>query len=218
MNDAHKDYFETAYRTGSDIWTHLPYQPVALSMMPRLQNNAMVLDVGSGRGVWVRKLVSLGLRVIGIDYAQEAVNTANEDLKYEEIQKNARFVLGDVRDIPFADASFDAVTDIGLLQHLHEEDWSTYAAELSRVLKKDGYVLSVTLSRETTRFLEHNPKTAPTGKFEKFGLNYYFFTEEELNEVMKSHFVVVRQQVRFFDTRTDPDDGVAMIFTLFQKK
>lgn len=218
MSVSTKQYFETAYRTGSDIWTHIPYHKVALQMLPHLPENGLVLDVGSGRGIWLRKMVRLGLRVIGIDIVQDIVNTANEDIKSEGITDKARFMLGDVLDIPFTPASFDAVTDIGLLQHLDKVDWGAYVEEIYRVLKPGGYFLNVSLSRETTRFLDHQPKMAPTGDFEKFGLQYYFFKRSEIKELFQGRFVIAKQMVRHFDARTDPGDDIALVFTLMQKK
>jgi ubiquinone/menaquinone biosynthesis C-methylase UbiE len=218
MSDSHKEYFATAYRTGSDIWSHVPYQRAALQMLPELSRDALVLDVGSGRGLWVLKLVKLGYRVLGIDYEEGIVKRANQTIKEEKIQKKARFVVGDVRDINFTDNGFDMVTDIGLLQHLKKEDWKTYVDEIYRVLKSGGYFLNISLSRRTTRFLDWQPEHAEDGYFEKFGLGYYFFTEAELDNIFSHHFVQVKQQIRFFDTRSDPEDGVALIFTLLKKK
>ena len=38
-----------------------------------------------------------------------------------------------VLDIPFANESFDVVIDIGLAQHLLQQDFATYAQEVSRI-------------------------------------------------------------------------------------
>lgn len=214
----HRTYFETAYRTGSDAWSHLDYQKTALQMLPKLHNGALVLDVGSGRGLWPLKLVELGYKVIGIDYIPLIVQRANERIKEEGIADRARFMVGDVLDIPLADQSFDAITDIGLLQHLDRDVWGQYAHELSRTLKNDGYVLNVSFSRETTRFMGYNPSRSDSGAFEKFGLHYYFFTEEEIAQLFKKDFLIIEQRIRYFDTRNDPDDGLALVFTLMQKK
>lgn len=218
MSESNKNYFETAYRTGSDIWTHVPYQKTALQMLPELPDNGLVLDVGAGRGLWVFKLVKMGLRVIGIDYVQGIVDRANKNIKAHNIAKQARFMLGDVLDIPFSEKSFDMATDIGLLQHLRKEDWQQYVSEIHRVLKHDGYFLNISLSRRTTRFMDWNPSQSGDGFFEKFGLSYYFFRDEELENLFQDKFVIVEKQVRYFDTRSDPEDGVALIFTLMKKK
>jgi SAM-dependent methyltransferase len=70
---AQKNYFEIAYRTGSDVWTHIPYHHIALQVLPPLAPDAFVLDVGAGRGLWIGKLVADGNRVIGLEYINDVV-------------------------------------------------------------------------------------------------------------------------------------------------
>jgi ubiquinone/menaquinone biosynthesis C-methylase UbiE len=164
-----KQYFEVAYRTGSDIWTHIPYAEKALAMLPPLPTGALVLDIGSGRGLWAIKLATLGYRVLGMDYLQSVVDSANSEVVYRNLVSQVRFVQGDVRDIPFTDNSFQLVTDIGVLQHLVPGDWIAYVRELSRVTAPGGHVLSVTLSRRTERFLGFTPSIMPEAHVEKFG-------------------------------------------------
>ncbi len=218
MKDKQKEFFDTAYRTGSDIWTHIPYHDTALKMLPRLESKSMILDLGAGRGIFAYKLMSLGYRVLGIDYSKEIVSRVNKDIQERGFLERARFIVGDVREIPFTDQGFIGVTDIGVLQHLPEEDWETYVKEVSRVLKKGGYFLNVSLSRETVKFLDWAPKTSPTGAFEKFDVQYYFFTKEELQKLFGTAFTIENQIVRFFETRSDPDDAVGLVFTLCRKK
>ncbi len=216
-NDAQKNYFEIAYRTGSDIWTHIPYHHVAMQVLPPLAPNAMVLDLGAGRGLWISKLVADGNRAIGLEYISEMVRRGNQDIKLHGFADRARFIQGDVRDIPLADNSFDAVTDIGVLQHLDPVDWNQYIAEVRRVIKQGGYVLNVSLSKETQRFLGFRPKQSAESQFEKFNVSYYFFTKEELNNLFGSvGLQIVDQRVEFFDARTDPGDQLALLFSLYK--
>lgn len=218
MKQAHYDYFDQAYRTGSDIWTHLPYHKTALSMLPDLPDDSLVLDVGSGRGLWVFKLVQLGYRVLGIDIVDSIVTKANQDIKLEGIEGKARFMKGDVLDIPFTDESFSLTTDVGLLQHLEQSDWQKYVAEIARVTKSKGYYLNISLSKETTSFMGWDPKHTDTNTFEKFGVSYYFFEQEEIKRLFKNEFTTLEQHVRMFDAKSDPGDSVALVFSLMQKK
>lgn len=216
-HDVQKNYFEIAYRTGSDVWTHIPYHHIALQILPPLPTDAFILDVGAGRGLWMGKLVADGNRVIGLEYINDVVQKGNREIKREGYADRARFIYGDVRDIPLADHSFDAVTDIGVLQHLDVIDWHQYVSELRRVLKIGGYVLNVSLSKETMRFMGFKPKSSFESQVEKFGVSYYFFSNDEINALFIHHgFSLVSQKIEHFDTRTDPGDSVALVFSLYK--
>lgn len=217
--DSQKEYFEIAYRTGSDVWTHIPYHHIALSMMPHLAENSMILDVGAGRGLWISKLVADGYRAIGLEYIHDVVKKANQDIKREGFADRARFIHGDVLDIPLVDDSFDMVTDIGVLQHLESSQWHQYISEVKRVLKQGGYFLNVSLSKNTPRFLGFRPKTAETADLEKFGAHYHFFTEAELNYLFGEHgFMIVDQKTHLFESKTDPADALVLVFSVYQLK
>lgn len=217
-NPQQHGYFELAYRTGSDLWSHTPYQDVALEVLPPMPRDSMVLDVGAGRGLFALRLVEMGYKVLGLDYVPGIVDRANEELKTRGISDRARFIAGDATDIPFTDDSFDAVVDIGLLQHLHANDWANYLAEVRRVLRPGGYILFGELSRETPRFMGFTPMSSTTPTFEKFGATYTFFDREDL--VRLAHLMgcePLRDKTVFFDARTDPGDRIAMIFLVAQK-
>lgn len=215
--DTQKQYFEIAYRTGSDVWTHIPYHHRALKVLPPLPNDALVLDVGAGRGLWLAKLVADGNRVIGLEYIRDLVTKGNSDIKREGYEDRARFIHGDVRDIPLTDRSFDAITDIGVLQHLNQADWQRYLSEVCRVVKSGGYILNVSLSKETPRFLGFKPKSSTDSLFEKFGVSYYFFTNNEIRDLFAGHgCVLLEQYVENFDAKTDPGDSVSLVFSLFK--
>ncbi|MDB4984146.1 MAG: Methyltransferase type 11 [Patescibacteria group bacterium] len=216
--DAQKNYFEIAYRTGSDVWTHIPYHAVAMRMLPPLAKDSFILDIGVGRGLWLHKLVAAGFRVIGLDYVADIVRKGNLDLKSENLGDRARFVVGDVTDIPLADSTFDCVTDIGVLQHMASGQRIGYMSEVARVLKSGGYVLNVSLSKETQRFLGFKPKHSADASFEKFGVSYYFFTNDELNGLFLDYGMkLVDQRIEHFDARTDPDDSIALVMSLYKK-
>jgi hypothetical protein len=50
----HKEYFETAYRTGSDIWTHLSMKNRGAMLMEKLKPGALILDVVQAVDFWQR--------------------------------------------------------------------------------------------------------------------------------------------------------------------
>ena len=213
-----KQYFQFAYQTGSDIWTHLPYRYKAEQMLPDMPEDALVLDIGAGRGLWAAKLVGLGYRVLGIDYVESIVEKVNVRIKEEGYADRARFIVGDALDIPFVDDGFDMVTDIGTLQHIKEQDWSEYVKEIHRVLKYGGYYLKISLSRKTPQFMGWTPRNSSDGNFTKFGVHYHFFTETEIEKLFNNHFTIIDQQFETYESKSDPGDSVTLVFTLMQKK
>ena len=205
-------FFETAYKTGSDVWTHIPYLNKGSLLTKKLSRNSLILDIGSGRGLWAFHLVSLGYRVIGLDTVGDLVTKTNEEVKNHKLIGRARFIAGSALDIPLTDESFDAVTDFGLLQHLAEEEQAVYARELLRVLKPGGYLLLVMLSKETRVFLGFSPKESVTGIFDKEDIHYHFFTEEGIEQLFGDRVQKIESHTEYIDKDT------VYVSVLFQKK
>ncbi len=198
--DEQKKYFERAYATGTDIWTHTPFTLKGKEFVERLSPSAIILDLGSGRGRFPFDLGKLGFRVIGLDYIKSIVEKNNQEVKMLGVEKTVRFVEGDVFDIPFSDDGFDAVADVGLLQHIQESDWSLYASEVARVTKPGGYFLLVALSKETTQFLNWSPKKHEESDFVRDDVFYHFFTQAEIKTIFSENFEIISERIDYLDS------------------
>jgi SAM-dependent methyltransferase len=103
-----------------------------LGMVPDTARD--LLDAGCGTGIVTRRLVAdrPRLRVTGADFTHRMARTAAERLP-------GTIVVTDVRRLPFADRTFDAVTSVWLL-HLMPgpDDVLAAVAELARVLRPGG--------------------------------------------------------------------------------
>ncbi|MFF7971462.1 methyltransferase domain-containing protein [Streptomyces sp. NPDC007905] len=99
-----------------------------------------LLDVACGTGIVTRRLAAArpGLRVTGVDLAPGMARMAAGRLP-------GAVLLADTRRLPFADATFDAVTSIWLLHLLSDPaDVRAVVAECARVLRPGGvYVTTV---------------------------------------------------------------------------
>ena len=211
--DDQKKYFKLAYKTGTDIWTHPPTFEQGAKLTDKLQKGALILDLGSGRGLFGKHLADKGFRVIGLDFEGGIVNKANERIKDWGHEGNLKFMEGNVLDIPFADGSFDGACDFGLFESMHREHWPAYANEVARILKPGGYYLNVSLSRETPSFFNFSPARSGDGEFEKYGMHYHFFTKEEMRDVFAAKLEVISQKIIFDHGRRE----VALLETLFRK-
>jgi ubiquinone/menaquinone biosynthesis C-methylase UbiE len=100
---------------------------------------ATVLDMGCGTGLAARAIAShSGFRgsVTGIDLSAHLVAVASRLAGDEGVSQRVTFQSGDVRRMPFADASFDAVVAHTLISHVPGP--LTVLKEAARVLKPGG--------------------------------------------------------------------------------
>ena len=95
-----------------------------------------VLDVACGEGYGSALLASRAAKVIGADIAASAVEHARE--QYARVT-NLEFRQADCAALPFADASFDTVLLLEVLEHV--ADARGVLAEISRVLKPGAVLL-----------------------------------------------------------------------------
>jgi ubiquinone/menaquinone biosynthesis C-methylase UbiE len=210
--NSQKEYFQTAYNTGTDNWTQIDFKTKLLEYITYFPTDATVLDVGCGRGLLSFLLAEVGYKVIGLDYIQKIVDINNEEVKAKGLAGKAAFVSGDVFDMPLQKESFGVVLDAGLLHHVHTEDWQDYKKEVDRVLKRNGLYLSISLSKETVNYLDFKPKNDAHQDYEKYGAKYHFFKNGEVREIFGPTYELVKEEVFF------AKDNTALLFTLLKKK
>lgn len=117
-------------RIGAD--QYLPLYRLWEKYVPR---GARVLDWGCGYGHFSLFLTQAGHRVAGFDFKDFPLRARLGD-SYEWRQGNE----AQPRELPFGDAEFDAVSSIGVLEHVRETGGTESAslAEIFRVLKPGG--------------------------------------------------------------------------------
>jgi arsenite methyltransferase len=105
----------------------------------RLGEHSYVLDVASGRGASALFLAEkFGCTIIGLDYGKQNVEIANAAAAQRGLSSRVRFEQADAEEIPFADASFDAV--ICECAFCTFPDKAKAASEFARVLRPGGMV------------------------------------------------------------------------------
>jgi ubiquinone/menaquinone biosynthesis C-methylase UbiE len=104
-----------------------------------LQPGEHILDVGPGPGHYAFEMASAvgdTGRVAGVDNAKDSLATARRRCSG---LANVSFSLGDAVDLPFAEATFDAVLSTQTFEYL--PNVGAALAEIIRVLKSGGRVL-----------------------------------------------------------------------------
>ena len=99
-----------------------------------IPSGAHVLDVACGTGNVAIPLARLGAVVTGVDIAPNLLEQARERAATEGLQ--VRFDEGDAEQLPYRDASFDAV--VSMFGAMFAPRPELVASELARVLKPGG--------------------------------------------------------------------------------
>jgi Cyclopropane fatty acid synthase and related methyltransferases len=108
--------------------------------LARIEPGQRVLDVGCGRGELVIHSAMRGADATGIDYAEEAVRIAAETLATypPEVQRQARVLLMNARQMEFEDGSFDVALMTDIVEHLYPHELAEVLGETRRVLRPGG--------------------------------------------------------------------------------
>jgi demethylmenaquinone methyltransferase/2-methoxy-6-polyprenyl-1,4-benzoquinol methylase len=118
-----------------------------LGGLSRVKAGERVLDLACGTGDIAFELSSAGAAVVGLDITNRMVELA----RARGAGRRPSFLVGDMMALPFPDASFDLVTTGYGLRNVPEI--GTALAEISRVLKPGGRLLSLDFNRPANRLV-----------------------------------------------------------------
>jgi len=110
-----------------------------------------VLDIACGTGYGVGLLGRDAGFVVGVDVDADAARQA-----LSECGVNAGVILGDGLELPFRENTFDVITTLETLEHLHERP--AFIDDLHRVLKTDGVMVLSTPNANYTQPIDGKPE------------------------------------------------------------
>ncbi|WP_230209205.1 class I SAM-dependent methyltransferase [Nostocoides sp. HKS02] len=133
----------------------------------RLKEGDRLLDIGCGWGGMVRYAARRGVRVIGATLSREQATWAQEAIAAEGLGHLAEVRHSDYRDV--SETGFDAVSSIGLTEHIGIRNYPSYFRFINDRLRVGGLLLNHCITRPDNR-------RSSTGAF----IDRYVFPDGEL--------------------------------------
>jgi cyclopropane-fatty-acyl-phospholipid synthase len=133
----------------------------------RLKEGDRLLDIGCGWGGMVRYAARRGVRVVGATLSAEQASWAREAIEREGLSHLAEVRHSDYRDV--TETGFDAVSSIGLTEHIGVRNYPSYFRFIDSKLREGGLLLNHCITRPDNR-------RTSTGAF----IDRYVFPDGEL--------------------------------------
>ncbi len=134
-----------------------------------LQPGQRLLDIGCGWGGMVRHAVKhYGVKAIGVTLSAEQAAWAQAEIERQGLGSAAQVIHGDYRDAP--GFGYDAVSSIGLLEHVGVDNYPSYFGFVRDKLRDGGRLLNHCITRPD------NKQRALPGYF----IDRYVFPDGEL--------------------------------------
>lgn len=125
-----RDWLDKWHQDRISNW--LPYFE---SLVKRIEMRpSLVLDIGCSDGLLLQSFHRLGIKGYGVDVSKDSLSYAPDEIR-------SNLILMDIEkeNLPFEDNTFDLITILEVLEHLHEHE--RIISEMNRVLKSNGVVL-----------------------------------------------------------------------------
>ncbi|MFF5013436.1 class I SAM-dependent methyltransferase [Streptomyces sp. NPDC001165] len=139
-----------------------------------LKEGQRLLDVGCGWGsMAIHAAREHGVSVVGVTLSQEQAAYARKRVADQGLTDRVEIRVQDYRDV--VDGPYDAISSIGMAEHVGAERYLAYARSLSALLKPGGRLLNHQIARRP----QHDESAYETDRF----IDAYVFPDGELAPV-----------------------------------
>lgn len=153
--------------------------------------NKKILEGGCGLGNFVYSLKYKGYDAYGIDFASKTVARVNK------IFPDLKISVGDVFNLSFPDNYFDGYWSLGVIEHFYD-GYSGIVKEMSRVVKKDGFVFitfpHISILRKLKAKLSLYPQFNSRIFEKKFFYQFALDAGSVIDAFEKENFVLIKKR------------------------
>ncbi len=217
MFDTISDNYDSLNRVIS-FGIDVKWRKKVVSIVKKHQPNS-ILDIATGTGDLAINLSDTGAeKIVGLDISPGMLDIGKQKVAKKNLNNTIEMVLGDSEQLPFEDASFDAITVAFGVRNF--ENLEKGLSEIYRVLKPKGvFVILETSVPTKTPFKQfynvYTKKIMPTiGKmFSKDNSAYAYLSESAAAFPFGERLNNILRKIGFIDVEDKPQTfGVASIY------
>ncbi len=145
-----------------------------------------ILDCGAGgQKPPIGLFAEYGFETFGIDLSESQITAAKDFCKDREL--NVKLSMGDMRDLPFDDNSFDFVYEFYSMVHLTKGDTLKTIQEMKRVVKDGGHLFFGFASTDTWPLIGEEREKGEFWLFEHGDeeVVHSFFNDDEIGDYLE---------------------------------
>jgi SAM-dependent methyltransferase len=178
--------WNTLFTSKENRWDNIHEEVLALAESRKLPKSTTILDLGCGAGRHMEYLGKRYYHMVGLDIAPNGLAVTRERLAKKRLP--VELALADMSaPLPFADESFDCVVSIHVIFHNPRKVIAATIAEMNRVTKPGGLILTTFNSTLSSRCgkgieLEEGTWIPDTGIDE--GIPHHFSTLQDVVDLM----------------------------------
>lgn len=180
------DFWERAWSQVQKAYTQLPDLPYLKDIPETLTTRSVgsVLDLGCGTGWLSVYLAKQGFNLTGLDISVQAIKLAREWASKEDL--DIHFDVGDIADMPYPDAVFDAVVANSIFEHFPIDVAEITMKRLKRILVPGGTFIGCfdKVGGGPGEYFELADKTHVYTDKHRKGMMLRYYKDAELKQIM----------------------------------
>lgn len=179
------------------------------------------LDLGCGLGRHTIQFAKNGFETSGFDLSKNSIERTKEYADAAGVKIDLK--VGDMLNLPYEDNSFDCIYCRNVISHTDTNGVRQIAAELKRVMKKNGECYFTLGSKDTWGFKQDWPKVDENTKIRvengpENGIPHFFADYDLILELFKDFKIIKVFQVEDFIEKNGKTLNSYHYHVLIQKK
>ena len=171
-----------------------------------------ILELGCGQGRDSIFFANLGCNVIATDISENAINSVEQIKQEQNLQNLQLFIHDTLMPLNFTNQKFDLVYSNLALQFFNLEQLTHIFSNIKLTMKENAFFYFST-KKSGDKYFDFGKKISDSS-FEYKGITRYFFSKNELEQILQKHFSIIEFED---DSHVNPDNTTSVWWKILVK-